>query len=452
MLGDIHPIANGLGTDHPIPDLPFVDDSHIPLDDPYAIEAVGRHAGTDMWGREDRCSDGGWVAFTTDPIRHDLGWCVRWHPEHGRTVALFRDDDAITAHQAWSDTALLHRAGGYWWDGTGWYRPSQLYDPAALQYLRKKVPAAVTVSAADLLQAGTDPTAADVLTVADVDPDAPPRGRWADHLALWAARHDNRRRPLTDCVVQVSAPELAGDQLVTVAELAQIAGISASTLRAYLSRDEADVPPPQVMVSGRAMWSRPVAEDWAELRRTSSEGLEASLAVDVLGSGKAPGVADLYQRFARSFFYRLWEGGRRKRWALRWRTKEAVQEIAQSLSWEVAASLPRIVPLPDLGVTLEHAILHELIADHAKTPGQPCYGITPAVERMLAWLVRHDLDQAATVMQHIVGAAEGQGIPREVTIRTLSTALHLDRKITDPTGLNDYLDRVFAQVRANAGQ
>ncbi len=47
-------IANGLHTDHPVPDLPFVDDSHIPVEDPEAIEATGRHAGTDMWGRFDR--------------------------------------------------------------------------------------------------------------------------------------------------------------------------------------------------------------------------------------------------------------------------------------------------------------------------------------------------------------------------------------------------------------
>lgn len=452
MLWNIQPIANGIRTDHPIPDLPFVDDSHIPLDDPHAIEAVGRHADTDMWGREDPCRDGGWVAFTTDPIRHDLGWCVRWHPEHGRTVALFRDDDAITAHQAWSESALLHRAGGYWWDGTGWYRPTQLYDPAALQYIHTKVPAAVTVSAVDLLQGGRNAANADVLAVADVDPEAPLQGRWADHLALWAARHDNRRRPLTHCVVQISAPELAGDQLVTVADLAKIAGISPSTLRAYISREEADVPPPQVMVSGRAMWSRPVAEDWAELRRTSSEGLQAAMGVEVLGDSRAPGVADLYQRFARSFFIRLWEGGWRKRWALRWRTKEAVQEIAQGLGWEVAASLRRIVPLSDLGVTLEYAIVPELVADHAKTPGQPCYGMMPPVERMLGWLVRHDLDQAATVMQNIVGAAERQGVPRKVTMRTLSTALHLDRKTTESARLNDYLELVFAQVRAGADQ
>lgn len=38
----MRPLANGLRTDHPVPGLPFVDDSHLPLDDgPDAIEAVG---------------------------------------------------------------------------------------------------------------------------------------------------------------------------------------------------------------------------------------------------------------------------------------------------------------------------------------------------------------------------------------------------------------------------
>jgi hypothetical protein len=452
VLGDIHPIANGLGTDHPIPDLPFVDDSHIPLDDPEAIEAVGRHADTDMWGREDRVSGGGgWVAFTTDPIRHDLAWCVRWHPEHGRTVALFRDEEAVDAHQAWQGPALLHRVGGYWWDGTGWYRPLQLFDPSNLEYLHKKVPAAVTVSAADLLQAGGHATAAQLLAVPEVAPDAPLQGRWADHLALWAEQRRGAR-PLTDCVVQVSAPELAGDQLVNVAELAEIGDIAASTLRAYISRGEADVPPPQVMVSGRAMWSRPVAEDWAELRRTSSEGLQAPLAVPVMGTDRAPGVADLHNQFTRTFFTRLWHSGWRKRWALRWRTKDAVQEIAQGLSWDVAVSLHRIVPMPELAEAIQYAILDELTIDHNADPNTNCYAVAPRIERILSWLIRHDPDLAAITLQHVVGEAEKRGIARDVTIQTMKRAAHSRRTTTDPAAINEYLDRVFAQVRAGAHQ
>ena len=106
-------VANGLRTDHPIPDLPFVDDSHIPVDDPARVEAIGRRPGTDMWGREDRVGSGeGWVAFTTDPIRHDLAWFVRWHPGHGRSVVLYRDSDIASVHSLYAvleEHALLFR-------------------------------------------------------------------------------------------------------------------------------------------------------------------------------------------------------------------------------------------------------------------------------------------------------------------------------------------------------
>jgi hypothetical protein len=45
-LSYYRPIANGLRTDQPIPDQPFVDDAHIPVDDGHAVEAVGRHRAT----------------------------------------------------------------------------------------------------------------------------------------------------------------------------------------------------------------------------------------------------------------------------------------------------------------------------------------------------------------------------------------------------------------------
>jgi hypothetical protein len=72
---------------------------------------------------------------------------------------------------------------------------------------------------------------------------------------------------LLRCVVTVSAPDLTGDQLVGVSELAEIGGVAASTLRAYISRGEGDVPQPQATVSGRSVWSRLVAAEWAERRR-----------------------------------------------------------------------------------------------------------------------------------------------------------------------------------------
>lgn len=93
----------------------------------------------------------------------------------------------------------MFRSGGYWWDGSTWFRPAQIWNGAA------------------------------------------EAGRWIDDLALWA-RNDSGRDPVIASVVNLTAPELTGDQLVGVAEMARIAGISASTLRAYISRGEATVP------------------------------------------------------------------------------------------------------------------------------------------------------------------------------------------------------------------
>ncbi|WP_232542896.1 hypothetical protein [Streptomyces sp. QHH-9511] len=242
----VHPLANGLSTDHPVPGLPFVDDSHIPLDEgPEAIEAVGRHQGDGMWGRYDTSrGSGGWLAFTTDPLDHSLGWSVRYHPDHGRTVLLLRDDDTSSLHSQWDGDQLLLRAGGYWWDGTTWYRPGQVWDPVAQDYERRKARAAVTITAADMLDTRADPAKAAISKVGGFDPAAPAPDNWADHLALWAACRQDRddARPLDRCVVDVTSPELTGAQLIGVPEMAELGGITASTLRAYISRGNSDVP------------------------------------------------------------------------------------------------------------------------------------------------------------------------------------------------------------------
>src|SRR5882724_8119779 len=109
MAREGQPIANGIRTDHPIPNLPFVDDDHIPIEDPTAIQALGRHAGTGMWGRSDTDSrTGEWIAFTTDPKNHAFGWIVRYHPDHGRSVMLYRDSDTSGAYHDWfTDRPLL---------------------------------------------------------------------------------------------------------------------------------------------------------------------------------------------------------------------------------------------------------------------------------------------------------------------------------------------------------
>ncbi|MFY1637108.1 hypothetical protein ACN27F_28175 [Solwaraspora sp. WMMB335] len=439
-------VGNGLRTDHPIPDLPFVDDSHLPLDDPDAIEAIGRKPGVNgTWGRTDPCKDGGWVAFTTDVLRPDLGWVVRWHPEHGRSVVLYRDEDVVSAYMSYEDEALLFRAGGYWWDGTTWYRPSQVFDRAREIYVNRPVPAALTISAADLPQG--DPGKGAAWAITDLDPDTMTpvaSRRWRDDLALWALRHGSGRH-LAGCVVHLTAPELAADQLLGVAELAEIAGIGASTLRAYQTRGESDVPLAQATVGGRSMWSRPVAEDWAETRRRSRDGVARTMA-DHDHENLSVGVARLWDYFTNAFAIDLWDRDRnRKRFALRWRTKAAVRDVAHDVAWTAAASLDRIVPLGDLGATIRAAVLFEL-ADWQRTVlnEKVSYPINHAIARMLDWLIQHEPEQARAVVAEIVGEAErGLGIPPEITGSSLRQALALDGKLSGENAYAEFLNLVL---------
>jgi hypothetical protein len=452
---DYRPVANGLRTDHPIEGLPFVDDALLPLDDPDAIEAIGRGRGEGMWGRTDPCAQG-WAAFTTDPRRTDLAWVVRWHPEHGRSVVLYLDEDASGAYTTYEEEALLFRSGGYWWDGATWYRPSQVFDASREVYVNRPAPGALTVTAADLLDSGsTDPSRGVVLDIADVDLDVGGRGaRWRDDLALWARQHTGRHP--AGCVVGLSAPELHAAHLLGVAELAETAGIAASTLRAYLARGESDVPVPQAVVGGRDMWSRPVAEDWAEQRRRSAEGI-----AEVIGDQEHPnldrGVADLWQEFTRQFTSRLWDTTTwRKRFALRWRTKSAVEEIATDLAWNVAGGLRRIIPLSDLGHTVHDAVLYRFVYWQRITAKDPeedfdapgaFLPLGRQVAHMLDWLIRHHHSQAASTVAAIVGDAERDlKLPAALTGYSLRKAMGLDGKL-DAETYNAFFDRALPPER-----
>ena len=477
MLRDYQPVANGLRTDHPIPDLPFVDDSHIPVEDARALEAVGRRRDEGMWGRQDPCRDGGWVGFTTDPVRRDLAWVVRWHPEHGRSVVLHRDEHASGMHSQLQDQALLFRSGGYWWDGTTWYRPAQIWDRAGERYVRRPVPGAATVTAADLIDAGVA-GAGRLLEVTEVDLDAsaqgsaqaPAPGRWVDDLALWAARRqEDGRGPLSGCVVRISAPELTGDQLVGLTEFAEIAGVAPSTVRAYVSRGEADVPLPQATIAGRSAWARVVAEEWAERRRDSADSVREAVATNRDRPSMAPGIEEVWDRFTSWFFSALWENpDRRRRWALRWRNEAAVHDLAEDLGWQVAAGVDQLIPLDALAVTIRQAVLDDfatgqqndrtLAASRAREAGETSveedpvfFGIMPKVARMLDWLIRHDPRTAQYAIGEIVGQAERRfGIAREVSARSLRTALALDGKL-DADAQDEYLDRVLSPMLSDAG-
>ncbi|MEU7983210.1 hypothetical protein AB0B63_32415 [Micromonospora sp. NPDC049081] len=415
------------------------------MDDPDAIEAVGRKRDAGTWGRTDSCKDGGWVAFTTDSLRPDLGWVVRWHPEHGRSVVLYRNEDVASAYMSYEDEALLFRSGGYWWDGVTWYRPSQVFDRAREIYVSRPVPAALTISAADQPQG--DPSKGVLWAIADLDLDAvrvAGSRHWRDDFALWAARHGGGRH-LAGCVVHLTAPELAADQLLGVAELAEVAGIGASTLRAYQARGESEVPLPQAIVGGRSMWSRPVAEDWAETRARSRDGVARTMA-DRDHDNLSIGVARLWDYFTTAFTIDLWDrDSNRKRFALRWRTKAAVREIAHDVAWTAAASLDRIVPLDDLGATIRAAVLFEF-ADWQRTARdeEVSYPINHAITRMLDWLIQHKPEQARAVVAEIVGEAERTlNIPPTVTGFSLRQALALDGKLLGENAYTEFLDLVL---------
>jgi hypothetical protein len=365
--------------------------------------------------------------------RHDLAWCVRWHPEHGRSVVVYRDDDASAVHMAWWGPALLFRSGGYWWDGTTWYRPGQVWDSAGEEYFRRPVPAASTITAAEMLSGGGDPACGQVLAVTDVDSDAPTAGRWLDDLALWAQRRAGQA-PLTKSVVTLTAPELNADQMIGAAEVAAIAGIAASTLRAHVSRGESETPLPQATLSGRSMWARSVAEEWAEGRRRSPEGVAAAVSAQHAGASLPSGIAEVWDRFTRSFFSLLWERPDvRRRWALRWRNEDAVRSVAEELAWGAAASLDRLIPTSDLSATIQLAVLDEFhtgqYLDRVTSDGRKLrvagpddgddaiqYPIMRSVTRMLDWLIRHEPASAGRAISSIVGEAEREmGISRRVS-------------------------------------
>jgi hypothetical protein len=331
-------------------------------------------------------------------------------------------------------------------------------------YYRRPVPAAVTVTAADMLASGAaDPGRETVVDVAGIDPDAPYEGRWNDELALWAARRDDQG--LDRCVVRLTAPELAAENLIGAGDLAEITGIAPSTLRAYIARGEADVPLPQAIIAGRSLWARPVAKEWAEQRQRDPDAVDAAVsALSHYGDPVPVGQAELAATLTRSFLSDLWDYRPfRGRWALRWRTKDHVREVAAALGHEAASYVLRnLIPADALSATLQHALLDELaegqrsdralsadgtlrLADPDDTADEmpPYYGIMPKIAKMLGWLARHRPATAGRVITSVTGEAERRlGIPRHVTEQTIRVALDLDGDLGDT--LDGFLARVMA--------
>jgi hypothetical protein len=190
------------------------------------------------------------------------------------------------------------------------------------------------------------------------------------------------------------------------------------------------------------MWSRPVAEDWAEQRRRSRDGIAEAIG-DREHPNLARGVAELWEEFTRQFVAEL-NASWRKRFALRWRTQDAVREVANDLAWTVAASLRKIVPVGDLGHTVQHAVLYGFQRRTRNDDwNMPYLPVDRQIARMLDWLIRHDHGQAAATVRRIVGDAERDlGISAELTGRSLRKAMGLDGKLDDAT-YSDFFSRVL---------
>jgi hypothetical protein len=107
--------------------------------------------------------------------------------------------------------------------------------------------------------------------------------------------------------------------------MAELGGITASTLRAYISRGNSEVPQPQATVNGRDQWSRAVADDWVEARQRSHEGVRATMSAGDRDS-LSPGAAEVRDHFADGFRSLLWDRPDvRKRWILRARNEGSVR-------------------------------------------------------------------------------------------------------------------------------
>jgi hypothetical protein len=103
---------------------------------------------------------------------------------------LYRDSDIASVHTAYWGPALLFRSGSYRGNRATWYRPSQAWDSTRETYVARPVPAASTVTAADLIDpancatdASGDPAVAQVFHVRQIDLAPAPVTDWAQHLA-----------------------------------------------------------------------------------------------------------------------------------------------------------------------------------------------------------------------------------------------------------------------------
>ena len=331
----------------------------------------------------------------------------------------------------------------------GWYRPAQVWDLASKECARRPVPMAVLVTAAELLKVPGDAARGTVAAVAEFSPDSGGQGSWSDDLALWAARRQADALTLAKCVVNVIAPELAGDRLVSVTELAAIGGVAPSTLRAYISRGEEQVPSPQAVIGGRSAWSpagrrgvgratapgqcsgdrgdEPRRRNHAPRYRRGLRQIRADLLLGAVGEppegasgGRCGGVTGLPSGTSRPG----WLG----------------TSPLMSPRLVTAGSFPPDAGRSPSGTPSSTSSPSRHDPDHESV----YYGITPPVAHMLDWLIAHNPDSAQHTIGELVGEAERRlEIPRQVTEHSLRLALDLDSSKLDSERRREFLNRAF---------
>ncbi|MFB7763527.1 hypothetical protein [Streptomyces xiamenensis] len=406
-------MGNGSSTDHPVPGLPFIDDGHLPLDNPDAVEGIGRKQGAGLWGRTDRTEGDGWVAFTTEPKNPAFAWAVYHHPPHGRTVLLIRNSDQGDLHYEWKygRSGFAHRHGGYWWNGERWHRPGQVRDVAFERYDPRPVDAPTTITAADLLDSTSSPQGGGFMKVASFTAEVEV-SNWGDQLALWARLRASEpgRLPLGSCIVDLRTPELVRGNLVDRVGLAKIAGISMEDLpHPGYGRD--DLPEPQYEADGSMWWSVPVARDWAESHLRDNGPAELFSATTVYGTVQPAGLVADHNRLREVFHRSLTEprsdAGKKQAPYLK---GELARSAADDLAWDAATSLARgndqgLVPHQAVRKVVVDSILGRLAEDverrgiEGKSLDEIVLSDMPtSAVKLLTWYIQHHPDQTAYVL------------------------------------------------------
>ncbi|TKG61521.1 helix-turn-helix transcriptional regulator [Prauserella endophytica] len=440
MSREYIPIANGTSTDHPYPNIPFVDDTHLPLDDPDAIEAMGRGVGDGRWGRSDTGASingeryGAWAATTNDEKNPKYVWCVLNDADYGRSVLLFHAAVGSIHDDYWFERprTFLRRRGGYWWNGSDWYRPRQVIDWSTETYDARQVRKSTTILAADLLDSTADPARGKVYQVLTLEPHAVDTGQWRHDLARWARSRAIDSRPLDQCIVTVEAPEF--DHLLTLDEVAETVGIEASTLRAYITRDEADVPTPQDTSGGRMRWAKPVINDWVERRRRDDVGRVLSRGSEDL----SPHLQAMWDLMSKN----LENGLRRSPTPLK--RREDPHRVARELGWTAAlvADKPQL-SADTLRMTVEYAVLYNLRDGlrEERWPGDYC-GFPPQIEQLLGWFVQRHPGSTPQLFGSIIQVAKHDfNVGEAVTANSLRRATRSGLAIAgfEEGDVDDYL-------------